>query len=149
MSNRTELIDKIRADVAKEHDVLLGRNDPIFITVAINEALLNHYADVLDQRLEASNEKAMMASQAAVVSAKDSAGKLITEAATYVRDQVQKAVEEGVRKGHVEAAKSIKGVEAAASEAQTAANAAKWAAILAGFAAAAAIGVAIGALIAK
>lgn len=149
MADNAELIDRIRNDVAKQHDLLLGRNDPILAMVTVNEHLLEHYCNLIQSRADASNEKAITAASAIVEAAKDSAGKLITNSASYIRAQVEEAVAHARRQGehlgnrHVDDAREFK------QDAQVARRGALWAAAVAGFAAAVAIGVAIGLLVAR
>lgn len=42
--------DEIRAKVALEHDTLLGMNDPILMTVTLNELVFQRYVDILDEK---------------------------------------------------------------------------------------------------
>jgi hypothetical protein len=85
-------VDEIRKEVALRHNVLLGKNDPILVTITLNELVLDRYIALADgQRLE--QQKAISAAiHTQVEQAKDTAGKLITESAAFVSDQVREAV---------------------------------------------------------
>lgn len=84
-------IDALRAEVAKRHNVLLGKDDPIFVTLTLNELVL---ADFLAsaQRIidEAMNQSSALATQQEAA-AKAVAEKLVTGAGRFIADQVKEA----------------------------------------------------------
>lgn len=84
--------NELRKEVAIRHNVLLGPDDPILVTVTLNDLVLNRYVEILAAQ-NAGYQKALAAllheqqDQAKVV-----AGRIITDAANYVSDQVRQAV---------------------------------------------------------
>lgn len=89
--------DEIRKEVALRHSLLLGADDPILVTITINELVLDRYIELANgQRLE--QQQAITAAiQAQVEQAKDTAGKIITDSANFVSDQVREAISAAAR----------------------------------------------------
>lgn len=84
--------DEIRKEVAIRHGVLLGENDPILVTVTLNELVLQRYVETISDQSE-SHQKALAATLAAhTEQSKETAGRVITDAASYVSGEVRQAV---------------------------------------------------------
>lgn len=84
--------DDLRKEVAVKHNVWLGENDPILVSVTLHDAILNRYVGILTEQNEG-YAKAL----AAILSdhnerSKATAGKVITEASDYVSHEVSQTV---------------------------------------------------------
>lgn len=84
--------DEIRQKVAIKHNVLLGSDDPILVTVTINEIVLQRYLDLAALQYETANRELTIAVQQQVEQSKATAGRVITDAADYVASEVRRAV---------------------------------------------------------
>ena len=89
-------IETLRAAVVKKHNVILGKDDPIFITVSLHEMLLAEaLLNMKSIAVEARNESiAAVAHQVEV--AKTAAGKLIPQTAAYAAGEVERQVKAGL-----------------------------------------------------
>lgn len=92
------LLAHIRSVVAEKHNVLLGPDDPILVTVTINELVLEHALQVMfaqvDTAIKTANELALTNAAGSIEAAKKSAGRLITDAAQYSESSVAAAGDE-------------------------------------------------------
>ncbi|MFU7011599.1 conjugal transfer protein TraM [Pseudomonas aeruginosa] len=134
--------DDIRKEVAIRHNVLLGKDDPILVTVTVNELVLGRYLDLISDQYDEANRTLTLTLQQQVEQSKETAGKIITEAANYVSDQTRQAVAEAVKEAGKELRQQVAEVKTASREAvasgrdaQMAKNSAMVAAVLAGVAA--------------
>lgn len=84
--------DEIRKQVAIKHNVLLGKDDPILVTVTLMDIVLDRHLELVNDQLLAANRALAVSLQQQVDQSKETAGKVITEAANYVSDQVRLAV---------------------------------------------------------
>lgn len=96
--------EEIRKQVAIQHNVLLGKDDPILVTVTLNDMVLSRHLDLLSERCDEAQRLLTVTMQQQVEYSKDIAGRLITEAADYVAIQVREAVDVGL-------AEAIRGVQ--------------------------------------
>lgn len=134
--------DDIRKEVAIRHNVLLGKDDPILVTVTVNELVLGRYLDLISDQYDEANRTLTLTLQQQVEQSKETAGKIITDAANYVSDQTRQAVAEAVKEAGKELRQQVAEVKTASREAvasgrdaQMAKNSARVAAVLAGVAA--------------
>ncbi|CZZ74186.1 conjugal transfer protein TraM [Salmonella enterica] len=134
--------DDIRKEVAIRHNVLLGKDDPILVTVTVNELVLGRYLDLISDQYDEANRTLTLTLQQQVEQSKETAGKIITDAANYVSDQTRQAVAEAVKEAGKELRQQVAEVKTASREAvasgrdaQVAKNSAMVAAVLAGVAA--------------
>ncbi|ELU7788565.1 conjugal transfer protein TraM [Salmonella enterica] len=134
--------DDIRKEVAIRHNVLLGEDDPILVTVTVNELVLGRYLDLISDQYDEANRTLTLTLQQQVEQSKETAGKIITDAANYVSDQTRQAVAEAVKEAGKELRQQVAEVKTASREAvasgrdaQVAKNSATVAAVLAGVAA--------------
>ncbi|EAQ9154352.1 conjugal transfer protein TraM [Pseudomonas aeruginosa] len=134
--------DDIRKEVAIRHNVLLGKDDPILVTVTVNELVLGRYLDLISDQYDEANRTLTLTLQQQVEQSKETAGKIITDAANYVSDQTRQAVAEAVKEAGKELRQQVAEVKTASREAvasgrdaQMAKNSAMVAAVLAGVAA--------------
>ncbi|ECO7846939.1 conjugal transfer protein TraM [Salmonella enterica] len=134
--------DDIRKEVAIRHNVLLGKDDPILVTVTVNELVLGRYLDLISDQYDEANRTLTLTLQQQVEQSKETAGKIITDAANYVSDQTRQAVAEAVKEAGKELRQQVAEVKTASREAvasgrdaQMAKNSAMVAAVLSGVAA--------------
>ncbi len=134
--------DEIRKEVAIQHNVLLGKDDPILVTVTINELVLAHYAKQITALQDEANRALTVSLHQQVEQSKETAGKVITEAANYVSDKMRQTLDAALADAGNEIRRHVSNGVAASREAvdssrdaQTAKNSAFIAAVLAGVAA--------------
>ncbi|MFT0549122.1 conjugal transfer protein TraM [Allopusillimonas ginsengisoli] len=89
--------DEIRKEVAVRHNVLLGKDDPILVTVTVNDLVLSHYAELVNQKATENSRELSLALQQQLQQSKEIGGKVITDAADYVAKQAREAVELALR----------------------------------------------------
>lgn len=138
--------DELRKEVAIRHNVLIGKEDPILVTVTINELVLSRYLDLASEQYAEANRTLTVSLQQQVEQAKETAGKVITDSATYVAGQVRQAVTAAVADAGAQLRQNIAEAQAASrstatdrNDAQTAKTGAILAAIVASIAAVAAV----------
>lgn len=134
--------DEIRKQVAIKHNVLLGVEDPVLVTVTVSEMVLDRYLDLVSEHYEDATRALAVSMEQQVEQAKGTAGKIITDASNYVSDQIRQAVVAAVNEAGGELRRQITAAQAASKEsvasgrdAQTAKNGAFLAAVLASVAA--------------
>lgn len=134
--------DEIRKQVAIRHNVLLFKDDPILVTVTINELVLERYLDLVSEHYDDVARTLAVTTQQQVEQAKETAAKIITDAASYVSEQVRQATAAAASEAGEEIRRHIASARAASREAvesgqdaRTAKNSAVMAAALAGVAA--------------
>lgn len=139
--------DAIRSEVAIRHNLLLGKDDPILATITLNELVFARYLDLISEQYDEANRTLTVALQQHVELSKDTAGKIITDAANYVSDQLRQTVAEVVKEAGKDLRRQVAETQAASREAvanvkdaQTAKTSAILAAVLAGVAAVVAVG---------
>ena len=81
--------------MALRHNVLLGVDDPILVTVTLNELVLARYVDLAAARATLASRELTVALEDQVAQAKDTPGRLITEAADYVAGEVRRVIAAG------------------------------------------------------
>nr|AAP82044.1 putative transfer protein [Stenotrophomonas maltophilia] len=104
---RMALIEKIRARVAVEQHVLLGKNDPILSVVLIMEEVIKQYGEAIADDIQLNQEQLGIQLQTVVEGAKESAGKLITDSAGYMSKQMVAAGDQ-VKRDILQAASEIR-----------------------------------------
>jgi hypothetical protein len=85
-------VDALRAQVARRHNILLANDDPIFITVTLNELVLEEFLSRMQAIADEAHAKSIAAGSHQVELAKTAAGKLITESAGYIANQATERV---------------------------------------------------------
>jgi len=142
-------VQRLIGEVAKRHHVLLGPDDPILVTLTLNELILTDYLARVDALLVAAQDQTSAGTAQQLEAAKDIAAQLVTGAAGYVVDQVQTA---GATV-QAQLLDALRQENLAARQAAREATAAKRVAIMGAIVAAAAstlvVGIALGALIFK
>ena len=99
--------DEIRKEVAIRHNVLLGKDDPVLVTVTLNELILKQYINLLNKQYAAANRDITISLQQHIDQSKITAGKIITEASNYVSEQVNKSIEATLKQATAELKKEI------------------------------------------
>ena len=128
-------IERLIGEVAKRHGVLIGRDDPVFMTITLNEIVLKHALHEMRAAVTAAQDEmaAGMAQQTAA--AKTIGETIITAASAHVEAQLRAAAADAVQEINAALAAKLAEARAAADRAATATQTARWAA---GFAVAAA-----------
>ncbi|GLR55198.1 conjugal transfer protein TraM [Shinella yambaruensis] len=134
--------DEIRKEVSLRHGVLLGRDDPILVTVTINEMVLSRYLELAAKQYDEANRSLTITLQQQVEQSKQTAGKVITDAGDYIAQQVKHsttiALQEAlttIRQHTTEAQSVARQALTAGDDAHTAKSGAVIAACIAGVAA--------------
>lgn len=134
--------DEIRKQVAIKHNVLIGKEDPVLVTVTVSELVLDRYLDLASEHYEDATRALAVSMDQQVEQAKETAAKIITDASNYVSEQVRQAVTAAVAEAGNDLRRKLASAHAASRdsvasgrEAQTAKNGAFLAAVLAGVAA--------------
>jgi hypothetical protein len=96
-------VDEVRKTVAIKHEFLIGEDDPLAIMVTMTDTLLKQCVDSIIEQNKEDNEahqKAIInALQLGNAEAKQTAGRVITEAGDYVSEQVSMAVTAAMEEG--------------------------------------------------
>ena len=101
--------DEIRKTVAIRHGVLLDPNDPVLVTVTLNELVLSRYAEILTEQNKAHRKAIEAALQQGIADAKQTAGRVITEAADYVGEQTKMTVSSVLKEGEAQIKRDLSG----------------------------------------
>lgn len=109
--------DEIRKEVAIRHNILLGKDDPILATVTVNELVLTRYLDLISERYDDANRTLTVTLQQHVDQSKETAGKIITDAANYVSDQLRQTTAEVIQEAGREMRRQAADAQAASREA--------------------------------
>ena len=115
-------LDEIRKQVAIRHNVLLGENDPILVTVTLNEMVLKHYLEMAASQHSESERLMTIALAQNIEQAKETAGKVITDAADYVSAQVRQAMNAALLDASNQLRQQVADAQAASHEVAAAAN---------------------------
>ncbi|GLU28264.1 hypothetical protein Brsp01_34970 [Brucella sp. NBRC 12950] len=85
-------INEIARDVALRNGTLLGKDDPILISVSINEKIIRHYTDILiADQIDRQKTLAVTIERHSELS-KEAASVIITKAVEAVREQAVNAI---------------------------------------------------------
>jgi hypothetical protein len=84
----------IIAEVGKRHGILLDSNDPVLVTVTLNQVILAECLRQVSAAAEQGERRAIAASERQLALAKHAAGELVSRTGTYVADQVRAAAAE-------------------------------------------------------
>ncbi|MBD8483940.1 conjugal transfer protein TraM [Pseudomonas coleopterorum] len=138
--------DEIRKQVAIKHNVLIGKEDPVLVTVTVSEMVLDRYLDLVSEHYEDATRALAVSMEQQVEQAKGTSAKIITDASNYVSDQVRQAVIAAVSEAGGELRRQISAAQTASRDsvasgrdAQTAKNGAFLAAVVASVAAVVAV----------
>jgi hypothetical protein len=81
-------IRRLLGEVAERHGVVLRPDDPIFVTVTLNERLLQRY---LDRAVAAAEQRLSLLTAEQYAGAKESAARIITDAAQHAAEHIRNA----------------------------------------------------------
>lgn len=123
--------DELRKTVAIKHNVLLGPDDPILVTVTLHDLVLGRYVEVLTAQNEGHQKALAAALQTHIEESKATAGRVITDAADYVSGQVRQAVTAAVAEASVQLRQDLADARAASREVAAGADTARAARITA------------------
>ena len=70
--------DEIRKQVAIKHNVLIGKDDPILVTVTVSDMVLGRYLELVSDQYDEANRALTVSLQQQVEQSKETAGKVIT-----------------------------------------------------------------------
>lgn len=84
--------DEIRKEVAIKHKVLLTEDDPILVSVTLNDLVLRRYVEVLTAQNEGHLVALSTALESNIQQSKEVGGKIITDAADFISSQVRDSV---------------------------------------------------------
>lgn len=86
--NIKELID----DIAKEHHIILDRDDPIFISVTLNEKIMQLYVELIEDSLKKHYDNLNILNHSSLETARENAKQLITQTTIYISDNINKSL---------------------------------------------------------
>ncbi|WP_443694915.1 conjugal transfer protein TraM [Pseudomonas sp.] len=109
--------DEIRKQVAIKHNVLLGKDDPILVTVTVSEMVLERYLDLVSEQYEDATRALAVSMEQQVEQSKGTAAKIITDASNYVSDQLRQAVTAAVNEAGIELRRQILNAQAVSRDA--------------------------------
>ena len=121
-------VERLIGEVARRHTVLLGGDDPIFMTVTLNELIIARALERVQAMVEASQDQISAGTAQQVLASKTLAASLITSAADQVAGQVRAATAEAVGQIQATVADELRAARLAANAAQKARSAARLAA---------------------
>jgi hypothetical protein len=85
-------VETLRSLIASKHNVVLGKDDPIFLVVTLNELVLEDLVAKMKATADDARAQSIAAASHQVDLVKAAAGKLITESAGYITNQVTQRV---------------------------------------------------------
>ena len=121
-------IERLIGEVAKRHNALLGRDDPIFMAVTLNELIIARALEQVQAVVEASQDQISVGTVQQIATAKTIAASLITSAADHVTVQVRAATSDAAQQIQLAVAEELRGARLAAKTAQKAGSTAAFAA---------------------
>jgi hypothetical protein len=84
-------MEQLIGEVARKHGLLLSRDDPVLVSVTLNEQILSHALGQLRGSLDTAKQEIGELSANQTEAAKTIAEQLITAAAGYIADEVRAA----------------------------------------------------------
>ena len=117
-------IERLIGEVAKRHNALLGRDDPIFMAVTLND--IARALEQVQAAVEASQDQISAGTVQQIATAKTIAASLITSAADHVTVQVRAATAETALQIQLAVAEELRGARLAAKTAQRQAAPQHW-----------------------
>ncbi len=85
-------VQELIAAVAKKHKLVLSLDDPVLVTVSLNELLLSRYVEKITAAVETVEARTAAGSAQQVEAAKTIARQIITGAGDYIAERVKAAV---------------------------------------------------------
>lgn len=122
-------VKELIGEVAKRHAVLLGPNDPILVTLTLNELIVAGYVERIESGLLGSLDQLSAAQAQHIEAAREIASGIITRAADYGADQIHQAVDDLVTSLRAGLAADVQAAREAAYRAEKARTASTYALI--------------------
>lgn len=102
-------IQKVIQDIAKIHNISIGRDDPILILHTINEMLLKRAAEVQENQLKAFQEEIQLLMKQLSEDSKDKAEKVISAALNASRANIERATSDQIDSFNNQLTKTLNG----------------------------------------
>lgn len=102
-------IEKVIQDIAKIHNISIGRDDPILILYTINEMLLKRATEAQEKQLKAFQEEIQLSMKQLSEESKDKAEKVITAALNASRTNIERATSEQIDSFNNQLTKTLNG----------------------------------------
>ncbi len=102
-------IEKVIQDIAKIHNISIGRDDPILILHTINEMLLKRAAEVQENQLKAFQEEIQLLMKQLSEDSKDKAEKVISAALNASRANIERATSDQIDSFNNQLTKTLDG----------------------------------------
>ncbi len=84
-------VQELIAAVAKKHKLVLGLDDPVLVTVTLNELLLAKYVEKVNAVIETAGARTAAGSAQQIEAAKTIARQIVTGAGDYIAERVKSA----------------------------------------------------------
>lgn len=140
-------VQELIGEVAKRHGLLLGPNDPILVTLTLNELIVAGFVDTVTAAIGDTLDQLSGAQAQHIEAAREIASGIVTRAADYGADQVKRLVDDLAAGLRASLSADVEAARAAAAEAQQARKGAMWALVGAAVLVALALGLVLGRLI--
>jgi Transcriptional activator TraM. len=92
-----EDIRRLIAEVAERHRVVLRPDDPIFLTMTLNELVLQRYIERVENAVAAAEQRLSVMAAEHVAGTHKAASRIITDAAAYSAERLRAAGDEAAR----------------------------------------------------
>ncbi len=102
-------IEKVIQDIAKIHNISIGRDDPILILYTINEILLKRATEAQEKQLKAFQEEIQLSMKQLSEESKDKAEKVISAALNASRANIERATSEQIDSFNNQLSKTLNG----------------------------------------
>ncbi|BDQ68676.1 MAG: conjugal transfer protein TraM [Shewanella xiamenensis] len=102
-------IEKVIQDIAKIHNISIGRDDPILILYTINEMLLKRATEAQENQLKAFQEEIQLSMKQLSEESKDKAEKVISAALNASRANIERATSEQIDSFNNQLSKTLNG----------------------------------------
>lgn len=102
-------IEKVIQDIAKIHNISIGRDDPILILYTINEILLKRATEAQEKQLKAFQEEIQLSMKQLSEESKDKAEKVISAALNASRINIERATSEQIDSFNNQLSKTLNG----------------------------------------
>ena len=132
-------VDALIGEVAKRHNLLLRADDPILVTIALNELMLSKILAQVEESAGVAERRLAAGAMLHVEASKETASHLITAAAQYVDDNIRAAARQAALDIGAALQQNLQSVRNKNEAVEGAWFIARWAAVVACFAAAAAL----------
>ncbi len=92
-----EDIRRLIAEVAERHRIVLRPDDPIFLTVTLNEIILQCYIERVESAVAAAEQRLSLMTAEHIADAREAASRMITDAAAYSAERLRDAANEAAQ----------------------------------------------------